>query len=86
MKNLKVLSIAGLEGEGLIAGLASKLRTEEDVRGVMTKLVKEYLETDTKNIPTNVIRTFEDKYARLFFDHSKIPEAKAALEKYFIKV
>lgn len=74
-----------LAGEGMIKGLASRLRTEKDVRGIMFKLLDEGLIKGKKDIPTGVIRTFEDKYARLFYEHTKIDEAKIALEKYFIR-
>lgn len=71
-------------GEGLFAGLASRLRTEEDVYRAMQKIVKSVLHG--REASEDCIMQIQDFYARKFYEHSKFFEAREALTKLFYNI
>lgn len=71
---------AKFEGEGTYAGLASKLRTKEEVKQVMTGIIKSI---KSKELPLRQVEQVQDFYAREFYNHTKDPKVREALTKYF---
>lgn len=70
------------EGEGPIAGLASKLRTKEDVGRIMCELVKGLAQG--REMSLKQVVSVQDFYARRFYDHTNFSEVKEALAKYML--
>ncbi len=69
------------EGEGPYAGLASRLRTKEDVKKVMIGLAKGI---KYKELSLRQVEQVQDLYAREFYNHAKIPEVREALAEYIL--
>ncbi len=72
---------AKCEGEGIYTGLASKLRTKEDVDNVMQKIVQGVLHG--REASEDQIMQIQDFYARKFYEHSKSFEVREELAKLF---
>lgn len=78
----KMSITAKCEGDGIYAGLASKLRTEKDVKYVMAELAKEIAHGN--ETPLSYVVQIQDFYARKFYKCTKFSEVKAALAEYFV--
>ena len=68
------------EGEGPYTGLASRLKTKEDVKKVMMGLAKGI---KYKELSLRQVEQIQDFYARELCEHTKLSEVKESLTKYF---
>lgn len=81
----KLTSMLGkYQGQGLIAGLASKIRTPEDVKTIMDRLADGLYKIKGKPVTEREVKDIQHKYAMLFYEQRVPEEVKKALENYFI--